>query len=178
MSSGRNAPPTHTVVPASSDVPAHAVRIGRSHPFSPSQLRGKRLAAAIGIVAALAAIGVGTEALVTSRNEVSSGPASANLITVTPRVPLTPQQLSALVGKIPNFGALTDAKRRASCLNGLGYPASMQVLGAEPIQINGSAAIVLVMPGDHPTQLIALAVSPNCSTASTGLIADTTVTRP
>jgi len=178
MNSGRDAPPTHTVVPASSDTPTHAVRIGRSQPFSPSQFRGKRLAAAIGLVAALAAIGVGTEALVTSGNEVSSNPTSANLITVGPRVPLSPQQLSALVGKVPNFGALTDAKKRASCLKGLGYPASMQVLGAEPIQINGSAAIVLVMPGDRPTELIALAVSPNCRTASTGLIADTTVTRP
>jgi hypothetical protein len=135
-------------------------------------------AAVLGAIAAFAAIVVGSSELVTSGKSASSGPTSANLITASPRIPMSAGDLTALVGRNLDFGALTDPKRRASCLNGLGYPATMQVLGAAPMQINGSAAIVLVMPGDHPDELIALAVPPSCSSVSTGLIANTTVTRP
>jgi hypothetical protein len=54
----------------------------------------------------------------------------------------------------------------------------MQVLGATPVQVNGHPAVVLVLPGEDSDQLVALAVSSNCSSMGTGLIADTTVTRP
>jgi hypothetical protein len=38
--------------------------------------------------------------------------------------------------------------------------------------------VLLVLPGDTPRELVALAVAPNCSSADTGLIADTMVDRP
>jgi hypothetical protein len=136
------------------------------------------MAALCGLLATAAAVTVGGMALVQEPSDgVSAGPASANLITVDPRIPLSPRDLSALLLQAPAFGELADPKRRASCLNGLGYPGSMHVLGAAPIQVNGQAAVVLVLPGDHPDELVALAVSPNCSSMATGLIADTTVPR-
>ena len=46
------------------------------------------------------------------------------------------------------------------------------------MQLAGRPAIVLVLPGDRATDLVALAVAPNCSAVSSALIAQTTVTRP
>jgi hypothetical protein len=161
----------NTVVGPGASTPAHAAR--------PTRTRYQLLAAGCGVLAAAAATAVGGIALVKeSPTEVSGGPASASFITVEARIPLSARDLSALVGRAPDFGELTDPKRRASCLNGLGYPGTMQVLGAAPIQLNGRAAIVLVLPGDRSDELVALAVNPNCSSMATGLIADTTVTRP
>jgi hypothetical protein len=168
---GDNPHAENTVLAAGDNAPTHAARPGRPH--------YRLAAAACGLLAAVAALVVGGNALVKDPSQAgSAGPASASLITVDPRVPLTAGELSALVHRAPDFGDLADPKRRASCLNGLGYPGSMQVLGAAPVQVNGNATIVLVLPGDHPDELVALAVRPNCSSMGTGLIADTTVTRP
>jgi hypothetical protein len=60
----------------------------------------------------------------------------------------------------------------------LGYPADARILGARPVQIVGRAAIVLVLSGDTPGTVSALAVSPTCSSADTGLVADRIVNRP
>ena len=37
---------------------------------------------------------------------------------------------------------------------------------------------LLILPGDTPGTAAALAVRPNCSSADTGLLADTTIRRP
>lgn len=161
----------HSVAaPADPDIPAHAARPG-THP-------ARMLAAGCGIAAVAALAAVGTVALLKSPGPTASTPASANRITVTPTVPLSARELAALVGRSPQFGPLADQKRRAACLSALGYPGSQPVLGAQPVQINGRPAIVLVLPGDRPTDLVAVAVATNCSAISSGLIADTTVTRP
>ena len=81
----------------------------------------------------------------------------------------------AAVGAI---AALADARRRASCLSGLGYPASNALLGAWQVEINGAPAVVLVLPGDAPDTVTALAVRQSCSSADTGLLADTQIRRP
>lgn len=123
-------------------------------------------------------MGIGTAALLRSPGPTRSAVTSANTITVGPKVPLSARELAALVDRSPDFGPLSDPKRRAACLSALGYPGSMQVLGAQPLTVDGRPAVVLVLPGERPGDLVALAVAPNCSAVDTGLIADTTVRRP
>lgn len=156
--------------PARPDIPAHAAR-PRPHP-------ARIVAAGCGAAAVAALAAAGTAALLTGSGPTASTPTSANRITVAPTVPLSAAQLAALVNRGPDFGPLTDQKRRAACLGALGYPGNQPILGAAPVQITGQPAIVLVLPGDRPADLVAVAVAPNCSAVSSGLIAQTTVTRP
>jgi hypothetical protein len=51
------------------------------------------------------------------------------------------------------------------------------VLGAQPVEINGLPAVLLVLPGDTPDALAVVVVSSNCSLADTGLLTDTVVRR-
>lgn len=162
--------PAHTVAPGPAGGAAHAAR-------PPANTR-RLVAAAVGAAALLAGAGIGTAALLRSSGTAPSAPVSANTITVTPRVPLSDRELAALVGRRPDFGDLADPKRRAACLSALGYPGSLQVLGAQPLRVDGRAAVLLVLPGEHPEELVAVAVAPSCSAVDTGLIADTTVRRP
>jgi len=83
-----------------------------------------------------------------------------------------------LLNRGPDYGPLSDPPRRASCVSGLGYPASTQVLGARPIEINARPGVLLVLPGDTPDNLAVFAVALNCSAADTGLLASTQVPRP
>jgi hypothetical protein len=118
--------------------------------------------------------------LLTPSPTPSTGP-TAERITVstpTPTVPLSPPQIVGLLNQHPDLGVFSDAQRRASCLNGLGYPSSANVLGGEPVDVNGRAAVLFVLPGATPQDLAALVVPPNCNSADTGLIADTQIRRP
>lgn len=153
--------------------PAHSVR-----PLP----RPSRIAAGVGATAALAAIGLGTVALLRYPDTTRGGSPSLQPITVTspPAVvlPLSGAEILALLDRSPDFGALEDPQRRASCLAGLGYPASTRVLGARPVEVGGRSGVLLVLPGDQAGTVAALAVAPNCSSADTGLFADTTVRKP
>lgn len=144
--------------------------------------RLNRIAAGVGGAAALVAIGVGTAALIRSPGNAPSGPRSLDAITVasepTPVLPLSEPEIIALLDRSPDYGALADPARRTGCLAGLGYPASTRVLGAREIAINGRPAVVLLLPGDTADTIVALAVAPSCSSADTGLLADTAVRRP
>jgi hypothetical protein len=159
-----------------SDAAAHAAR---------PQVRPARLIAGVlGVCAVVAAIGVGTAALVTAPGPAPSAPTTAQHLTVSMPplvIPLSQADIAGLTGHGPDFGplgaALLDPSRRASCLSGLGYPASTQVLGARPIEINNRSAVVLVLPGDTADNLAAFAVAPNCSAADTGLLASTQIPR-
>lgn len=149
---------------------AHGVRPGNG---------SLRLAAALaGAAAALAAAGFGTAALVGSPGPATSTLTTARHITVTtPVVPLSGPQIAALVGHPPDYGPLRDPVRRASCLTGLGYPATTAVLGARPITVEGRTGVLLVLAGDTGATLVAVAVAPGCSAADTGLLAQTTIAR-
>jgi hypothetical protein len=153
----------------------HAVRRG-------GLPRSARLAVALtGLTAVAVAAWLGTRALITAPAPTTSRPTTIEHITVSRpplTIPLSDQQILALVGHEPDFGPLTDPRRRASCLSGLGYPANARVLGARPIDIAGHPAVLLVLPGDAPGNVKALAVAPTCSAANTGLSADRMVTRP
>ncbi len=158
--------------PDTSRRPAHAVR-----PFP----RPNRVAAGIGVAAAVAGIGLGTAALIRLPAPPPEAARTLQPITVTspPSAALpAASDILALLDRSPDFGPLADAQRRASCLTGLGYPASTRVLGAQRIEMNGHPAVLLVLPADRSDTVAALAVLPNCSSADTGLLGDTVVSRP
>ena len=91
--------------------------------------------AAAGLVAVAVAVWLGTRALITAPAPTPSRPTTIEHITVSRpplTIPLSDQQILALLDREPDFGPLTDPHRRASCLAGLGYPADARVLGARP----------------------------------------------
>ncbi|MDD4867204.1 MAG: hypothetical protein PHQ28_08845 [Mycobacterium sp.] len=158
---------------------------GAAHSARPRAHPARAAATVAGLGAAFAALGVGTAALLHPPTPTPSAPVTAQHITVstTPMViPLSQPEILALLTRPADYGPLAgplhDLSRRASCLGGLGYPASTPVLGARPVQINARPGVVLVLPGDSPEVLAVLAVSPSCSAADTGLLASSAVPRP
>jgi hypothetical protein len=154
-----------------------------THTIRPGGLpRPARLAGAMaGLAAFAAAIWLGTSALITAPAPAPSRPTTAEHITVSRppmTIPLSDQQILDLLNAEPDFGPFADPQRRTSCLAGLGYPADARVLGARPVEIAGRQAIVLVLPGDTPGTVTALAVPPTCSSVNTGMLADRIVNRP
>jgi hypothetical protein len=153
--------------------PGHAVRHGR--------LRSRTVVAAIGALAALAVVGIGTAMLFRpSGPTLAAGPTAEKLtVALPPRgFPLSEPQLVALLGQPPDLGPLADPQRRSSCLSGLGYSSSTPVLGAKRINGDGQPLVVLLVPGAAQKAVNALVVRPNCSSADTGLLADTALNRP
>jgi hypothetical protein len=161
--------------------PSGSTAGGAAHTARP-HIRPARVAAGIaGLCAVIAAIAVGTAALVNTPEPAPSGPTTAEHITVStppPVIPLSEAQILGLLGQPPDFGPLTDPARRASCLSGLGYSASTAVLGARPVEVNARPGVLFVVPGDTPDKLAVFAVALNCSAADTGLLASTEVSRP
>jgi hypothetical protein len=174
------------VDPAAADRIAAALRAerpGAAHTVGRGRLpRSARLAVTMaGLAAVAAAAWLGTRALLTAPASMPSRPTTIDHITVSrppASIPLSDQQILALVDRDPDFGALADPRRRAACLSGLGYPATARVLGARPVDIAGHPAVLLVLAGDSPGSVKALAVAPTCSAANTGLSADRIVDRP
>jgi hypothetical protein len=155
--------------------PAHSVR--RSAPLRRLQIFG--LAAGLG--AAVVAVILGGLMLVRDPAPTRSAGPTAESITVSrpPRdIPLSDPQIVGLLTSSPDYGPLTDPQRRASCLDGLGYSAATKVLGARPVDMYGRPAVLMLLPGETPKAVVALVVEPNCSSAHTGLLANTVVTRP
>ena len=154
---------------------------GATHSARPHIRSARILPVVAGLCASLAAIGFGTAALLHAPGPTPSTPATAEHITVsTPpmAIPLSRAEILGLLGRNPDYGPLSDPARRSSCLGGLGYPASTQVLGARPIEINARPGVLLVLPGETPDNLAVFAVATNCSAADTGLLANTVVPRP
>jgi hypothetical protein len=155
--------------------PAHTVGRGRLP-------RSARVAvAAVGLAAAGAAVWLGITSLITAPAPMPSRPTTINFITVTrppTTIPLSDQQILALLDRAPDFGPLADPRRRASCLTGLGYPADAPVLGARPVDVAGHPAVLLLLANDTPGAVAALAVAPSCSAVDTGLLSDRIVNRP
>jgi hypothetical protein len=152
-----------------------------AHAARPGNTRARLAVALAGLAATAAAIGVGAAALVTTPSPAPSTPTTAQHITVTRPlavIPLSDPQIFALLARAPDYGELTDPQRRASCLSGLGYPASAALLAAQPIELTSRPAELLVLPGTAPDTLAVLAVAPSCSSADTGLLAQRVVHRP
>jgi hypothetical protein len=154
---------------------------GGAHSARPRVRPLRTIAAAAGFCAVLAAVGFGTIALLDAPEPTpSSTSVTAEHITVSPPtvIPLSQDEILGLLDRTPDYGPFADPARRASCLSGLGYPASTQVLGARPIEINARPGVLLVVPGDTPRGVAAYAVALNCSAADTGLLANTQIPRP
>ena len=153
---------------------------GAAHSARPHIRPARLIAGVSGFCAVVAAIGFGAAALVNAPVPTPSTQITAEHITVsTPPmvIPLSQAQILGLLNRSPDYGPLNDPARRASCLTGLGYPASTQVLGAQQIDINARPGVLLVLRGDTPDNLLAFAVALNCSAADTGLLASTQVPR-
>lgn len=153
--------------------PAHAIRpVGRTG----------RIGAWVGAGAGVVAVALGTAALIRPPGQTPSGPRSLQAITVTAApaavLPLSEVEIWALQDHQLDLGPLDDTRRLRSCLAGLGYPGSTRVLGARPIQVGERSAVLLLLPGERADTVTALAVAPGCSSADTGLIADTVIRRP
>jgi hypothetical protein len=178
--------PTTETPPALVDRLATALGSARSnstaaHSARPHTRTTTVIAGMVGLGAMVAAIGLGTAALVDAPQPTPSAPITAEHLTVsTPPVaiPLSVEQIFDLLNHAPDYGPLSDPMRRASCLSGLGYPTSTPVLGAQPIDIKARQGMLLVMPGDAPGKLAIIAVALDCSAADTGLLASTAVPRP
>lgn len=154
--------------------PAHSIRRPRLRPLH-------RLGLAVGLGAAIAGVVVGGTSLIRGNPPpMSAGPTAKSITVSRPArdIPLSDPQLVALLSRSPDYGPLTDPQRRASCLDGLGYSAVTRVLGAQPVDMYGQPAVLMLLPGDTPTRVVALVVEPDCSSAHTGLLADIVVTRP
>jgi hypothetical protein len=158
---------------ASKAVPTHAAR----HPVD----RIRTIVAVIGAAAALAAVAVGTLMLVRTPAPQSTPSPTIESMTVPQSpgtLPLSDQEILALLTRQPDFGPLADPQRRASCLSGLGYSSSTMVVGARPLAVNGRPGVLLLLSGASPKTVAAVVVAPHCSSASTGLLAETVVARP
>jgi hypothetical protein len=167
-------PPANRVVTSRGSGTAHTARVSVSG--------WRRTAAVAGIAAAIAAAGVGSTMLL--RDEPTGRPATGpteSSITV-PRapggVPLSDQELLALLTQPPDLAALAAPQRLASCLSGLGYPTSTSPLGARPLAVIGRPGVLVLLPGDMPGRIRAVVVGPNCNSADTGLLASTVINRP
>lgn len=88
--------------------------------------------------------------------------------------PISGNEITALVGRTPAFGDLQDAARRASCLTGLGFSASTPVLGAQTLDVDGPA-VLMVLPAERPGELLAVAVRPGCSQSDPQRVAQTRI---
>ncbi|WP_078289739.1 hypothetical protein [Mycobacterium sp. D16R24] len=88
--------------------------------------------------------------------------------------PISGNEITALVGRTPAFGDLEDASRRASCLTGLGFSASTPVLGAQTLDIDGPA-VLMVLPAERPGELLAVAVRPGCNQSDPQRVAQTRI---
>ncbi|ALR13740.1 hypothetical protein BST43_19600 [Mycobacteroides saopaulense] len=88
--------------------------------------------------------------------------------------PISGSEITALVGRTPAFGDLQDAARRASCLTGLGFSASTPVLGAQTLDVDGPA-VLMVLPAERPGELLAVAVRPGCSQSDPQRVAQTRI---
>jgi hypothetical protein len=164
------------------DVPAAVTaRIGTALHAARPTAKLHRLGLIAGLCAVLFAVVVGGVMLVRDPGPTWSAGPTAEKITVSrapQHMPLSDSQILELLSSSPNYGPLADPQRRASCLSGLGYSADTTVLGARPIDVDGRAGVLILLPADTPKAVLALVVEPNCSSAHTGLLAHTAVTRP
>jgi hypothetical protein len=177
------------------DVPAAVTaRVGSALQAQPHRRRGggpahsirrtprwQLVALIAGVAAAVAGVVLGGLMLTRDPAPTWSTQPTAKSITVSrpaTELPLTGPQLASLLSHSPDYGPLADPKRRADCLSGLGYSSATSVLGARQIDIHGQHGVLLLLPADTPGAVRAMVVEPDCDSAHTGLLANTSVTRP
>lgn len=162
------------VVNALRDQPGHSL-------VRPRLRRMHLIGLIVGLMAAASAAVVGAAMLARGPSPTYPHGPTAEQITVSrpaADIPLSDAQIIALLSRPPDYGPLADPARRAGCLNGLGYAPTTPVLGAQPLDMLGTSAVLLLVPGPTPGAVVALAVEADCNAAHTGLLASTALTRP
>jgi hypothetical protein len=139
----------------------------------------------VGLVIGLGAVLLGAVvgAVMLARGPASSYPRgpTAEQITVTRPAagfPASDAEIVTLLSQPPDYGPLADPQRRASCLEGLGVSADVSPLGAGRIDMRGRPALMLLLPGAADDEIVVMVVDHQCNAAHTGLLANTTITRP
>ncbi|WP_260971470.1 hypothetical protein [Mycolicibacterium llatzerense] len=157
-------PARHTVVPGHSA--GHGAR--RSRPI-----------AIAGAAAALVAVGIGAVVVISGSDEparTSAGPTAASLtVQRQAGMPWADRQILGLRGRPPELGPLAGPDRLRSCLQGLGYAPTTPVLGAATVTAHDRAQVLLLLPRTDRGSMMALVVSPGCSSTDAGLIADAVI---
>lgn len=154
--------------------PAHSVP-------RPRLSRRQLLGLVVGTSAALIGVAVGVSMLMREpAPRFPAGPTAQSITVSRPAAafPLTEREILDLLTAPPEYGPLSDARRRGACLQALGHRAATPVLGARSAAGAGGSGVVLVLAGDSPDTLAALLVGPNCGAGHSGLAAETTVRRP
>lgn len=161
------------------DVPAelaHDIGVALRSALPPDHAttsRFRHLAAAAGIAAVLVAGVVGTVTL------LHGAPNPSAPVDTTPQaLPLSRDQLGTLLHQRADLGELTDPRRRASCLSGLGYPVTTAVLGGERTELGGGPAVLMLLPGDTAGRVDVVVVGRQCSAADTALVLSSVVDVP
>ncbi|CAN7693774.1 hypothetical protein [Mycolicibacterium frederiksbergense] len=166
----RNAP--HRVVPPG----------GGHHRQHRPALGWRQVAGVTGALAAVLGLGIGLYA--GSDGDDASDPGTArspetsarHLITArSPSMPLTDPQILALLRRPPDTGPLVDPQ---ACLNSLNGLAETRILGAAPVSLSARPAVLLVVPAQDPSAVIAVVVAPDCPASGTGALARTELARP
>lgn len=165
----RNAP--HRVVPP---------RSGHHRQNRPA-LGWRQVAAVTGALAAVLGLGIGLYAVSGGDDATDPGTARApetsarHLTARSPAMPLTDPQILALLRLPPDLGPLVDPQ---ACLNSLNDLAETRILGAAPVSLSARPAVLLVLPAQDPSAVIAVVVAPDCPAAGTGALARTELARP
>lgn len=131
---------------------------------------------AIGIAATVLAVVVGAAML--ARPPAPTRAAGLQAQHLSSAVPLSEPQLRALLTTPPVYGPLADPQRLASCLTGLGYPGMGAPMGAQPVQMRGAPALVMLVPATTDGDMIAVVVNAGCDDHGSGVLAESTLTHP
>ena len=165
------------------EVTARVITALRAEPAHTMRRKPLRRLQVIGLVVGLGAVVAGAIVGVTMLGRPEAprfpvGPTAEKITVDRPAaIPLPDPQVIALLSQTPDYGPLADPQRRGSCLGGLGYPPGTTVLGAQPLDMHGQPAVLMLLPGETPETVVAVVVEPGCNGAHTGLLAKSSVTR-
>ncbi len=106
-----------------------------------------------------------------------AGPTASKITVSAPPFPLSEGELRAALDTAPDLGPLGDARRRASCLAGLGYAPGLEVLGGRQLEAFGRSGVLMLLPGQTAGEVDAVVVEPGCTDAHAALLAQTSLHR-
>ncbi|KHO20281.1 hypothetical protein QQ44_27500 [Mycolicibacterium setense] len=172
--------------PVPAEVSSRLSEALRAEPALPrrSPRRWKSIAAVAGAGAAVVAAVLGGVVLVRPAGQAPSTMVTVGQITVAPPhgdIGLSESQILGLLSAPPDLGPLSDARRRNECLSALGYPSSVQILGARPVEVAGQHGVLVVVPpgtSGRPDTLVAVVLAADCDADHGGALAQTVVKRP
>ncbi|MUL67024.1 hypothetical protein BOO86_21300 [Mycobacterium sp. CBMA 234] len=178
--------------PAPSDIPAAVTEhIGAAlrgaqparHAVVPGRgVHASRSAVIAAAAAGLVAVGIGAVVVLSQADApatMSTGPSVASLtVQRQAGMPWSDRQILGLLSKQPELGPLTGPGRLQPCLKGLGYSPTTQVLGAATLTVHDRDEVIMLLPGTDHGSVMALVVSPGCSSTDAGLIADAVIVEP